>query len=249
MATYVLIPGAGGAAWYWHRVVPELRARGHDVVAVDLPADDDRAGLARYVDTVVDAIGDRSDLILVAQSMGAFTAPIVCERVPIRLLVLVNAMIPAPGESAGAWWESTGQGEAMRQHAERIGIQAVGLDDLETLFGHDVPPQVFAEGAEHQRDQSATPFGDPWPLDAWPQVPTRVLASRDDRLFPAGFQRRVAQERLGITPDEMDGGHLVALSRPAELAERLDSYAREPAAREPERSASNYRSSASKLRA
>ena len=45
MATYVLIPGAGGDAWYWHRVVPELEARGHDVVAVDLPAADEFGGL------------------------------------------------------------------------------------------------------------------------------------------------------------------------------------------------------------
>jgi pimeloyl-ACP methyl ester carboxylesterase len=56
-------------------------------------------------------------------------------------------------------------------------------------------------------------------------VPTRVLVGRDDRFFPIDFQRRVARERLGITPDEMPGGHLVALSRPTELAERLDAYA------------------------
>ena len=36
MATYILVPGAGGEAWYWHRVVPELRMRGHDVVGVDV---------------------------------------------------------------------------------------------------------------------------------------------------------------------------------------------------------------------
>jgi hypothetical protein len=37
MATFVLIPGAGGAAWCWHRVVAELTARGHDAIAVGLP--------------------------------------------------------------------------------------------------------------------------------------------------------------------------------------------------------------------
>ena len=59
MATYVLIHGAGSDSWYWHLVAPELRAMGHDVVAPDLPCDDDSAGLAEYADTVVDAIGDR----------------------------------------------------------------------------------------------------------------------------------------------------------------------------------------------
>ena len=41
MATYVLIPGAGSTPWYWHLVVPRLAERGHDVVAVDLPCDDE----------------------------------------------------------------------------------------------------------------------------------------------------------------------------------------------------------------
>jgi pimeloyl-ACP methyl ester carboxylesterase len=72
--------------------------------------------------------------------------------------------------------------------------------------------------------QSGRPFEDPWPLPGWPDVPTRVLAGRDDRFFPIGFQRRVADERLGLPVDEVPGGHLVALSRPVELADRLVSY-------------------------
>ncbi|MBO0851402.1 MAG: alpha/beta fold hydrolase, partial [Pseudonocardia sp.] len=79
MATYVLIPGAGGDAWYWHRVAPLLRERGHEVIAVDLPADDRSAGLAEYADVVLGAIGDRDELVLVAQSMAGFTAPLVCD--------------------------------------------------------------------------------------------------------------------------------------------------------------------------
>jgi pimeloyl-ACP methyl ester carboxylesterase len=69
----------------------------------------------------------------------------------------------------------------------------------------------------------------PWPLAPWPDVATRVLAGRDDRLFPAAFQRRVARERPGINADEIEGGHLVALSHPQELADRLDIYRREAA--------------------
>src|SRR6266550_6144621 len=118
MATYVLIHGAGSDSWYWHLVVPELRARGHAVVAVDLPCDDDSAGLAEYTDAVVDAIGDRKDLIVVAQSLGGFTAPLVCERVPVRLMVLVAAMVPVPGESAGEWWANTGWEESRREQVD-----------------------------------------------------------------------------------------------------------------------------------
>src|SRR3569833_1824341 len=99
MATYALIHGAGDAS-YWHLLVLELRARGHEVLAPELPSDAE-AGLAGYTETVVSAIGDREDVIVVAQSLGGFTGPLVCARVPARLLVLGAAMVPVPGESAG----------------------------------------------------------------------------------------------------------------------------------------------------
>ncbi len=108
----------------------------------------------------------RADLVVVAQSLGGFTAPLVCERVPVKLLVLVAPMIPAPGEAPADYWSNTGYA-------------------------------------------------------------TRVLLCRDDRLFPAPFLRRVAEERLGIVPDEIDGGHTPALSRARELADRLEAYAEE----------------------
>jgi pimeloyl-ACP methyl ester carboxylesterase len=111
MATLALIPGAGGAAWYWHRVVPLLEEAKQEAIAVDLPGDDPRAGLSVYADRVLDAIGTR-DVILVAQSIGGFTAAMVSDQARITTLVFVNAMIPMPGETAGEWWANTGWEEA-----------------------------------------------------------------------------------------------------------------------------------------
>jgi len=113
--THVLIPGAGSDASYWHALAPLLRERGHDVVTLDLPCDDDRAGLPEYVDIVVEAIGERRNTVVVAQSMAGFTAPLVCKRVPVRQIVLLNAMIPLPGETPGEWWNATGQEAARRK--------------------------------------------------------------------------------------------------------------------------------------
>ncbi len=223
--TLVLIPGAGGSAWYWHLVAPELRQRGYDVVAVELPAADASAGLPQYVESVLQAIGDRTNLVLVAHSLAGFTAPLVCAHVPVRLLVLVNAMIPKPGETPGEWWGNTGQAEAKRANDVREGRSPDTEFDLATEFFHDVPQSLFAEALKHEAPQSDAVFESRFDLETWPNVPTRVLVGQDDRFFPADFQRRVAQERLGITPDEMPGGHLVALSRPKELAERLAAYA------------------------
>jgi pimeloyl-ACP methyl ester carboxylesterase len=224
VTTFVLVPGAGGDTWFWHRLVTELEGRGHDAVPVELPAADESAGLAAYADAVVAAIGDRSPVVLVPQSMGGLTAPLVCARVPVQLLVLVNAMIPRRGETGGEWWTVTGQREAAANHLQELGLPAE-LDDDGTYF-HDVPADVVAAAKEQPLVQSGRPFEDPWPLERWPDVPTRVVAGREDRLFPVEFQRRLAAERLGLAVDELPGGHLLALSRPVELADLLESYLR-----------------------
>jgi pimeloyl-ACP methyl ester carboxylesterase len=222
MATYALIHGAGDS-WYWHLTVPELLSRGHEVVAPDLPSDDS-AGLSDYADAVVQAIGDRRDVIVVAQSLGGFTGPLVCDRIPVDLLVLVAAMIPVPGERVADWGAGTGADEARRAEDARAGRTPGEFDPLVTFF-HDVPPEVTAEGmSREQRNEPSTAWNDPWPLKAWPDVPTRFLLCRDDRLFPAAFMRRVVRERLGIVPDEIDGGHLPALANPRALVDRLEAY-------------------------
>ncbi|MFI8186611.1 alpha/beta hydrolase [Actinacidiphila glaucinigra] len=224
--TFVLVPGAGGGTWYWHLLVPELRRRGHAAVAVDLPTGDDRAGLREYADAVVAAAGDRAPLVLVAQSMAGFSAPLACERLGDRLvlLVLVNAMVPAPGETAGEWWAATGQPEARRALDLAEGRPADGEFDPLVTFFHDLPGHVAEEALAQGNPQSDTPFGLPFPLPAWPDVPTRVVVGRDDRLFPAAFQRRVARERLGVEADVLPGGHLVALADPDGLADLLVGY-------------------------
>ena len=225
MLTFLLIPGAGGQAWYWHRVVPELAARGHEAVAVELPSGDDAAGFAEYADAAVAAAIPGADLVVVGQSMGAYTAALVATRLPARLIVLLNAMTPRHGETGGEWWGNVGFAEARQAQASREGRRLDDDPDDTEAFFHDVPADVRAAAfTQGEFEQSSTPFAQPWTVP-WPDVPTRFLAGRDDRFFPIELQRRVVPERLGIALDEMSGGHLVALSRPVELAERLVAYA------------------------
>lgn len=207
MSTFVLIPGAGGAAWYWHRVVPLLNAAGHGAIAVDLPGASPTVGLREYEAFVAAAAAGEERVVLVAQSMGAFTALGCCERLPVERLVLLNAMVPAPGETPGQWWSNT-------DWPENDG-------DLEALFLHDVPPEVVAAGAAHQRPEADVAFGQPCGFSRWPAIPTIVLAGRDDRFFPFDFQARVARERLGLDVVAVPGGHLAALSRPEAVAEAI----------------------------
>jgi pimeloyl-ACP methyl ester carboxylesterase len=225
VAVFTLIHGAGDVGLYWHLVQRELEARGHESVAPDLPCDDDAATLEDYADAVLDAVGDRRDLIVVGQSYGGFTAALVAARVPVDALVFLAGMIPAPGERPADWWTNTGYREAAATQARRDG-GLTGNDDPLVAFYHDVPRALAEEALSRARGESDAAYNAPWPLEALPAVPTRSVICTEDRFFPAGFLRRLAAERLGIAPDETSGGHCVALSRPRALADLLDGYAR-----------------------
>ena len=212
MTTYALIHGAYDVGWYWHLVERELQERGHRSVAPDLPIEDDDASLKDHAQSVVDAVDkvhDGGELIVVGQSWGGYIAPIVARLAKADRLVLVAPMVPKPGETDEEMWKATGwtfpQGEP-------------------DAFYHDVDPALAAEAKSRERGQSETTSREPWPLDAWPRVPTHVIIGKNDRFFPADWLRGVVRERLGIEPDEIACGHTVALSRPRELVELMESY-------------------------
>ena len=223
MTTFVLIPGAGGNASLWSLLVPELERRGHEAVAVEIQGDDPALGLSGYADVVLRAMGERPNPVLVAQSLGGFVAALVARRVPVAMIVLLNAMVPLPGEAPDEWWDATASGAA-----RRAADLAAGRDtefDLERHFLHDLSDEARAAlFAGTPREPSATAMGERCDFERWPDVPIRVLVGRDDRFFPAAFQQRVARDRLGIDADLIGGGHLLALSNAKGLADRLIGY-------------------------
>jgi pimeloyl-ACP methyl ester carboxylesterase len=208
--TYVLIPGGGCTPWHWHLLVAELQARGQEVVAVDLPCDDESAGLSSYCDAVVTAVGRRTELVVVAHSLGGFTAPAVCERLPVDLMVFVAGMIPRPGESVSDYWGHT--------EYDWDG------DPESDFFFQDLAPELAAEARRQLRTQAGRPMTDPALFGRWPEVPTRAVIAVDDLLFPAEYLRKLTTDRLGSPPVEMPGGHFPMLGRPAELAELLEGW-------------------------
>jgi predicted alpha/beta hydrolase family esterase len=222
VATYVLVPGAGGDGAYWNRFVLSLQGRGHKAIAVDIPEQEPGRLLADWAGYVERAIGRRSDVVLVAQSLGGFLVPII-DR-PVGMIVFVNAMIPLPGETPNQWWGNTGS-----EPARLAAAAAGGWDpefDLATYFLHDLPDEVIAEvmsGAARGPADSA--MADACGFKSWPDVPMKVVVGRDDRFFPADFQCRIAKDRLGIDADVISGGHLLALANPDGLADLLTGFA------------------------
>jgi pimeloyl-ACP methyl ester carboxylesterase len=220
---FVLIPGAGidPRAWQW--TIAELRDRGQRGLAPQLPLDAPDAGPSAHADAIVAGVSHvREPLVVVGHSLGAFVAPLVAARTQVSELILVAPMIPAPGETAGDWWAAVNHADAIAPLIRRIGPPSNwGPEELTEVFLHDTPADIADAAKQFVGNPSAGMFREPWPLSSWPGVPTRVLAPREDRLFPLGFQHRVAHERLGVRIEEIPGGHLPMLARPGELANLL----------------------------
>lgn len=211
--TYALIHGGGDVGWAWHLVEAELRARGRRTVAVDLPLGPD-VGLTEQARAVVEAVGEAGNVVVVCHSFGGFVGPIVADALPgARLLVFVAGMVPRPGEAPDDWWSATGYSTWPRSDEDR--------DEAQTFY-QDVDPALAKEALARGRSGELRGLDEPWPLDAWPAVPTRHVLFRQDRFFPADFMRTMVRDRLGVAPDEIDGGHCAMLSRPRELAHYLE---------------------------
>lgn len=151
MTTVALIHGSNLGAWCWDFFVPELRARGHDGVAIDLPIEDPTAGASRYADIVVDAIADRGDDVAVlGHSLGGIVVPVVAARRKVRRMIFLAAALPEPGRSL-----------AEQQVRERMSIPgSIVMEDGTTSrpaddWLHDVTPDRRQFTLQRLRRQSS----------------------------------------------------------------------------------------------
>ncbi len=121
-------------------------------------------------------------------------------------------MVPKRGETPDEWWTTSGYAEAVKNHPPS--------DDPYVTYFHDVLRERAEEAMSKGRNHpSPAATAQPWPLDAWPDVPTTFVLGTEDRCFPAPFLRRLAKDRLAVVPVELAASHCVALSKPVELAE------------------------------
>ena len=150
-ATFVLIPGAGTDPRVYTSTIEALGALAHDALAPPLPLRDRDARPSDHADAVAGAMPRDAELVVVAQSLGAFTGPLVAARVPVAQLILLAPMIPKPGETAGEWWGNTGHEEAIAEVLKRYGpMRAWGPDAIAEVFLHDVDPAVAQDNERFQ---------------------------------------------------------------------------------------------------
>jgi pimeloyl-ACP methyl ester carboxylesterase len=231
MSTFVLVHGAWHGAWCWELLIPELEARGHNAVAVDLPSRSTRAGSSRYARTVVRAIRNVDEPVtVVGHSLGGLTIPLVGAERPVERLIFVCALLPVPGASVVEQEEvepdlfCPGFGDDLRR--DRIGRShwPEPLKSIPWLFGK-CQPGPAAAAAGRLGPQGRRPSEERWPLPALPAIPVSYVLGREDRAINPEWSRRAATERLGVAPIELDSDHSPFLSAPGELAAVLDELA------------------------
>lgn len=225
MATFALVHGSMHGGWCWERTVEELERLGHAAVAPDLPCDDPDAGLEEYATTVIDALTATSgDAIVVGHSLGSRTVPVVADRIPVaRLVFLCSVPVFARIDPEMLAGELVTPAFAAAEYDEdEHGSQRMRPESAVDVFFHDCEPAVATWAAEQLRHQSPGPIHQDLPIDSWPDVPTSIVLTDDDRAVNPTWATSEARRWLGAAPITMPGSHSPFLSRPAHLARVLD---------------------------
>jgi pimeloyl-ACP methyl ester carboxylesterase len=224
MATIGLLHGGSHTAWTWCRLVPELHARGHDVRAPTLPAGDNDAGLMDLADQAAEALPERDDLVLVGHSLSGTYLPLAAGLTDSKLMVFLCAMVPQEGRTMGA---IVAEDDAVTVPSESFAQDDSGrslprADAARRYFYDDLPDELADAAVAHLVPQAVRPFLDVFPIGGWPTIPAESIIATDDRAVSPAWSRSVARRQLGRDAWALPGSHSIALSRPAELAQLLD---------------------------
>lgn len=217
MATFGLVHGAWHGSWCWNMLVEELRRRGHQSVAPDLPSDDPASTWDTFTEVLIAALSGVDDPVLVGHSKGAMTIPLVALRRPVKLLVYLCPSTPV----------------ATPRPDMPSSLQLGVLDALKTdELGHDwwSPEDAVrdmyrhldltrAKWAAEQLRPDADPG--PYPLANPPTLPSLYVYAAEDEIYTPESRRWAARHIFGLEPIELEGGHFPMLERPAQLADLL----------------------------
>jgi pimeloyl-ACP methyl ester carboxylesterase len=250
MSLFCLVHAACQGAWSWDLLIPELEARGHKSVAMDLPIENPSASLTDFADAVIQAIPQNADdVIVVGTSMAGTVIPIVAQKRTVRKLVFLAALIPYPGvrgidqvyddidpemmKAAGFEPPATSILEYFRDEPNLFNPDWLGKDPfkdeavaMECLF-HDCQPDIARWATSKLRNHlSPAHLTEVYPLKTLPDVESAYIVCTEDQAIYPAWSKYAARKRLGIDAIELPGGHCPYLSRPVHLAELLDNIAR-----------------------
>jgi pimeloyl-ACP methyl ester carboxylesterase len=245
MTLFCLVHAAWQGASSWDLLIPELEKHGHKAVAMDLPIDNPSASLSDFASSVIQAIPENEeDIIVVGSSMAGTVIPLVAAKHPVRKLVFLGALIPHPGtstldqmykdvdpdvmEAAGFKSPATDKLELFRDEPDMFNPDLIGKNPLEDetvameLLFHDCETDVARWAISKLRNHlSPAHITEVFPLQALPNVGSSYIVCTEDRTISPTWSKYAARKRLGVEAIELPGGHCPYLSRPVELADLL----------------------------
>jgi len=233
LPAFVLVHGAWGGAWIWRRVLTPLRAAGHEVHAVTLTGDGERAHLRRrdigLQTHIADVLGlieaeELDSIVLVGHSYGGQVITGVADRLlardasAIRRLVYVDAMVPLPGEGWGD-----------KHDAAVVAARTATAQANDFALPPPDPADFGLDGADRDwllRRQVPHPFGpyrEPLPFDGdrWASVPRAFIDCTQPAYPTIAAMRERVRQMPGFEVLEMPTGHCPMVSEPQALVELL----------------------------
>jgi pimeloyl-ACP methyl ester carboxylesterase len=227
-----LVHGAYHGAWCWHKVVPELEARGHDVIAFDLPAHGidmtpfQEVTLDDYVERVSEAVRAPDEPVtLVGHSMAGMVITQVTERCPdeIGTVVYLTAYLPPDDESM---IDQRVEGSLISESFivdEAHGVGAIAEDKLEELFYADCSAGDVALARALVRPEPLAPLSAPVSIseERFETVRRAYVRCTEDRAITIEQQRAMIEDRGCDAALTLEASHSPFLSMPGETAETL----------------------------
>jgi pimeloyl-ACP methyl ester carboxylesterase len=232
----VLVHGASHGGWCWDEVARRLRAKGHLVLAPDLPghgrraAEARRASVASYAAAVGDAMAREgvSRAVLVGHSMGGIVVPKVAELMPARVRHVVFL--------AAAVLEDGGRLIDNVSPAARALIPAMATSrgDATFLYPADIAWARWMGDVPRQDPAASAALArlTPQPIRPWLErvsmsgfhalgIPRTYIRCLRDAAVTLEMAGRFAA-RLGVRPVDLDSAHGPMLSAPAALVGILE---------------------------
>lgn len=235
MATFILIHGAFHGGWCWERVVPLLAAKGHDVLAPDLPgmgsdttpfADDTLSHWAEFTaDLVRKAQGS---VILAGHSQGGAVVSQAAELVPDRIahLAFVTALVMENGGTLlrGRDLETLEEGShgMLILSADKRQMR-VAPEMAKAAFCNRMTPADAQAAADRMTPQPISLMKTPLRLtpERFGRVPRAYIEAAGDLALTLDYQREMQRNWPCDPVITLDSDHSPFYTAPEALADAL----------------------------